>query len=144
MEKYEEVINSFEKAIEYSHVNKKLLLLSDCYHHKGICLLKFNRKESDIKDFDQAIKYNNKHEDKFNDKAYCLISLENYQDVINFYLKSIKIKEIYSIKSESFFNIVYYYIQLKNFKETKKYLTLNQKVNEDKIKNYFNRRLISC
>jgi superkiller protein 3 len=144
MNKYEEAINSFEKAIEFSHVNKKLLL-SDCYYHKGICLLKLNRKESAIKDFDQAIKYNNKNEDIFNDKAYCLIALEKYQDVINSYLKAIELnKELYAIKSDGYFNIAYCYIKLKNYKEAKKYLTLSQKVNEDKIKEYFSKGLISC
>ena len=144
MDKYEEAINSFEKAIEFSHVNKKLLL-SDCYYHKGICLLKLNRKESAIKDFDQAIKYNSNNEDIFNDKAYCLIALEKYEDVINSYLKAIELnKEVYAIKSDGYFNIAYCYIQLKNYKEAKKYLALSQKVNEDKIKKYFNRGLISC
>ena len=144
MGKYEEAINSFEKAIEFSHVNKKLLL-SDCYYHKGICQLKLNRKESAIKDFDQAIKYNSNNEDIFNDKAYCLIALEKYQDVINSYLKAIELnKEIYAIKCDGYFNIAYCYIQLKNYKEAKKYLALSQKVNEDKIKKYFSRGLISC
>ena len=38
MEKYDEAINFFEKAIELCNANKKILL-SDCYYHKGICLL---------------------------------------------------------------------------------------------------------
>ena len=143
MEKYNDAINSFEKAIEYSKVNKKILL-SDCYYHKGICLIKMNRKEKGFKDFEQAINYYNNGE-IYAYKAYYYMDLENYDEAIKCYLKAIEINnEIYGNKKDEYFNIAYCYLQLENFTEAKKYLCLSQKINENKTKNFFKNGVSAC
>ena len=142
-EKYNEAIISFEKAIEFSQVNKKILL-SDCYYHKGICLLKLNQKEKGFKDFEQAIRYYNNGE-IYIYKASYYMDLENYDEAIKSYLKAIEINnEVYGNKKDEYFNVAYCYLQLENFKEAKKYLFLSQKTNENKIKNYFENGVSAC
>ena len=144
LKKYEEAINSFEKAIELCNINKKILL-SDCYYHKGICLLKINKKEKGFKDFNEAIKYNSKNGEIYNYKGYYYMDNENYIEAINSYIKAIDInKELYTNKIDGYFNIAYCYLQLEKFKEAKKYLTLSQKINEEKIKIYFKNGLSLC
>jgi tetratricopeptide (TPR) repeat protein len=142
--KYEDAIKAFDKAIECSNDNNKILL-SDCYYHKGICLLKMNKKEKGFKDFEQAIIYNNKNGEIYNYKAYYYMDKENYKCAIDSYLKAIDInREIYANKIDGYFNIAYCYLQLEKFKDAYKYLILSQKINEEKIKNYFKSGLSAC
>ena len=143
-EKYNEAISSFEKAIEFSHSTKKLLL-SDCYYHKGICFLKINKRDKGFKDFEKALKYNEKNGEIYFYKAYYFMDLEKYEEAIKYYLKAININnEIYSVKKDGNFNIAYCYLQLENFEEAKKYLNICQRINDNKIKNYFQNGVLAC
>ena len=144
IEKYLDAIKYFNKAIEYNNVNNKLFI-SDCYYHKGICALKINQKEDGFKDFEQALNYNNKNGEIYYYKAFFYMDFENYEEAINSYLDAINInKELYTIKNDGYFNIAYCYLQLEKFEEAKNYLNLCQKINEDKIKNYFINGVNSC
>ena len=73
------------------------------------------------------------------------MDLENYNEAINFFLKAIETNnEIYGSKKDGFFNVAYCFLHLENFDKARKYLNLSQKINENKIKNYFKNGVSAC
>ena len=139
LEKYNEAIEYFDKAINLS---KKNSFLSECYFNKGLCFSKLNNKTNALMNFDKALEYNDKNEDIFNYKAHCLMVLEKYDEAIKSYINAIDLnKEKYTMENDGYFNIGFCYIKLKNFNEALKYFNLSKNINESKIKEYLTNSL---
>ena len=148
MEKYDEAIKYFNKCTDFE-INKNnesdIELLSDCFYKKGYSLSKLNNKKDAIKEFDEAIKYNDKNADVHNYKAHCLMILGNYEQAIDSYILSINLnKKKFSIINDGNFSIGYCYTKIKKFKEALKFFDISRNINENEIKNIYIKGIESC
>jgi tetratricopeptide (TPR) repeat protein len=141
MEKLEDAKIYFKKGIDFeiekNNKNDKEFL-SECYYRKGYCLSKLNNKKDAIKEFDEALNYNNNNSDAHNYKAHCLMILGDYKEAIESYVKSMNLNEKkYSIINDGNFSIGYCYYKMQKYEEAVKYFDISKKVNEKEIKNLY-------
>ncbi len=148
MEKLEEAKIYFKKCIDFeiekNNKNDKEFL-SECYYRQGYCLSKLNNKKDAIKEFEEALKYNENNADIHNYKAHCLMIIGNYEDAIESYIKSINLNEKkFSILNDGNFSIGYCYYKKQKYEEAMKYFHNSKKVNEEEIKNLYIKGIESC
>ena len=138
MEKLEEAIIYFKQCIEFeiNKNNKKdKEFLSECYYRKGFCLSKLDNKEDAIKEFEEALKYNNKNAEIINYKAHCLMYLGKYEEAIENYVKSMNLNnKKFSIRNDGNFSIGYCYTKIKKYEDAIKYFDISRKINENELK----------
>jgi tetratricopeptide (TPR) repeat protein len=103
-----------------------------------------NNKKDAIKEFDEALNYNN-NSDAHNYKAHCLMILGDYKEAIESYVKSMNLNEKkYSIINDGNFSIGYCYYKMQKYEEAVKYFDISKKVNEKEIKNLYLKGIESC
>ena len=85
LERYEEAIEAYEKAIE---INPKY---NDAWFNKGFDLGKLKRYEEAIEAYEKAIEINPKDNDAWYNKGFRLARLKRYEEAIEAYEKAIEI-----------------------------------------------------
>ena len=135
VERIEEAMVYFNQCIDFeiNKNNKKdTEFLSECYYRKGYCLSKLNNKNDAIKEFKEALKYNNKNADIINYNGHCLMVLGKYNEAIECYIKSMNINnKKFAMRIDGNFSIGYCYAKLKKFEDALKYFELSRKINEN-------------
>ena len=148
MERYEDASIYFKKSIDFEiEKNKKNdpEFLSECYYRQGYCLSKLNNKKDALKEFEEALKYNNKNADIHNYKAHCLMILGNYEQAIESYIQSINLNEKkFSRINDGNFSIGYCYVKMNKYEDAIKYFDISRKINENEIKNIYLNGIQSC
>ena len=85
MEKWDEAIRSFDKAIEL----KKNF--SECIYEKGVVYFEKKNYKKSIEFLDEALKYDSQNHFAYFKKGQCLIVMKNFKEALNYFENAISI-----------------------------------------------------